>query len=597
MKQISFSIKQYIFILGAGISMMFLQGCGGGTPGTEAQITEISQLKNIRISIAGSSITNGENSYLGAESYVGKVEEYLREEKATTLRPGFGLSNNNLEIITDEPLCYKEELYKYSGIGTTITGTLTGDEISLAYAKERGNRGAAMIEFSVDGVIQETFSTYDTAVSVHTGNKNFTGNGTNTLFDLGEAFTFNHVIRLNGASTNGHINDELNGADNITPEFGEGEEWMIIRKVSNNEVHHFILFETPPTNNSTISASFKYGESIKTGKSTIGNLTQFIGSGTESPFGDGGVTYDVSNPQDIASGLDFRETDRRAIKTWKFDDNGLKNFTFTIKEIDDKASGTTPEFFINFVTNRMHYVQNAGIGGFKASDFLATSGLTTTKQIIDFAPNIFILESATNDANYRANLPTTNEWIIRLTDECIINPNSVKFTATDKTPEKGDVLIIGGYIDNIDDVAVRVIENWDAQTKIVKFLDKINVNDYNLRCQIKRIQKWEDNVEAVVNKVKQGVGSPLFVGIGTSGVPNLTDRKLAGYKEKGELLAIKLNAKFIDFYQKTYDFNGGIRETNTMPAQERWSLGDNTHLNDTGRTLFGEAITEELFGR
>ena len=610
-------MRRIIFIFGLVLSMIALQGCGGGggttptegnntggdddggggddgyTPGTDTSITDISQLKNIRISIAGSSITNGDNSYIGQNSYVGKVEEYLRETKATTLMSGNGLNSAN-ETFTNEPLCYKGTLSKYSGTGTTIRGTLTGDEISLAYAKERGNKGAAIIEFSVDGEVIETFSTYDATVSVKTGTKSFTGDGAETYFDLGEAFTFEHTIRVNGAITAGHINDELNDGDGINPKFN-GDEWMIIKKISNGKVNHFILFENPPSFNATIYATFKYGESIKPGKSTIGNLTQFIGSGTESPFGDGGVAFDITKSENIASGLDFRQTDDRAIKTWNFDESKQRNFTFTIKSLDSKATGSTPEFFVNFVTNRMHYIQNAGIGGFKASSFLETSGLTNTKQIIAFRPNIFILESGTNDANYRANRPTTNEWIVPETNSCTINPNSARFTTTNNTPKKGDILVVGSYTNDIDDVAIRIIESWDAQTKTATFLDDIVVSNYNVRCKIKRIEQWEDNVEAVISKVRTGVGLPLFVGIGTSGVPNLTDRKLAGYMEKGKLLADKLDAKFINFYQKTYDFNGGIDETG-QPANIRWSYGDNTHPNATGKTIFGDTINETLFG-
>ena len=587
-------MKKYISTL-AIASMLIFQGCGGGSGGGGSQITNISELDHIRISIAGSSITNGSNAYVSESSYVGKVEEYLRTQKATTLMPDDLTSTTAPVQFENEPMCYKGTLAKYSGKDTVISGTITGAEISLAYAKERGNKGASIIEFAVDGKVIDTFSTYDDAVSVHDGSKNFTGNGTNTYFDLGEAFTFDHTIRVNGNSTDGHINDEINDID-ISPTF-DGDDWMIIRKVSDSKVHHFILFRNPPANGATIQATFKYGESIKPGKSTIGNLTQNIGTGTESPYGEGGVPFDISKDENLASGLDFRQTDERAIKTWTFDDNGTKNFTFTIKSIDPKATGT-PEFFVNFVTNRMHYVQNAGIGGFKASDFLETSGLTTTKQIIDFKPNVFVLESGTNDAGYNyngfLNEDGTNNWLLK-------SAQITEFTLTSLTLNKtasilpGDILEIGSYSNDIDDIDVRIVKNWDASTKTATFDKELTAADYIGKiCRVKRIDKWEANVRDVINRVKSGVGSPLFLAIGTSGVPNLSTRSLAGYREKGMLLSDKLGASFVDFYKETYDFNGGIDETN-QPADIRWSYSDNTHPNEKGRELFGDAVNKALF--
>ncbi len=592
-------IRKVFLIIFTFFVILPFSGCG--STASSGSYNHLDEIKHIRISVAGSSITSGDNTLIGEDSYVGQVEKYLREELATTLMPSQLHSNTLPDIYEDESMCYRGILAKYKGTGTTISGELDGDELSLAYAKERGNLGASVIELYIDDVLYDTFSTYDERVAVKMYSLTFESDHKKRYFDLGHAFTYDHKVYVNGRRQKGHINYEFNGKrgkdqnDGITPSF-DGDDYMIIRKLSEKgEVHHFLLFRKPPRSGE-VKISFWAGESIKPGKSTVANLKMQIGSGLESPFGEGSRAYDAAKKENIASGLDFRQTDERAVKTWIFNKKKKRNFTFKISALDRRAEGSEAEFFINFVTNRMHYVQNAGIGGFTASDFLQKGTLTSIEQIIAFQPNVFILESGTNDANYLDNIPTTNQWLARDKRDFRLEPHKVVFNDfdPDNKPQRGDILVFGEYQDRIDNVAVRVIEKWSDAEKTAYFDKAIeNVGFYQSLCQVKRIAQWEENVENIINKVQNGVSYPILLAIATGGVPNLQERHMAGYHEKGIMFAKRLDIKYIDFYKKTYAFNGGLKERG-LPVEERWSYGDNTHPNPNGRYLFAETVIETL---
>ncbi len=579
MKQVSI-IKQYILGLTL-ISTMIFQGCGGGNTPTNGNPSgdtpivdkpiggETGEYKYNKVTIAGSSITWGQG-YLGEKAYLGEVEKYLRDKVATTIIPTNGTPIN-------DAMSYKGKLYKFTGAGTEISGIIRGDEISIAYAKERGNAGAT-VEMFIDGVRQDTFSTK--GEDIQSSVTNIEGDGEKVAFDLGRAHTFDHNVPQQYGT--GSIN---------TVECGDSvvnNGWMIIRKEVGKAIHHFIVFKNAPNGNFDIS--YKYGENIKPVKSSVDNIEQSIESTLESTCGE---KYSERTPPIPDQSLDFRQTDERAVKTWGKLDYKDHNFTLKIKE------GGSEEFILNFITNHMYYFQNAGISGATAEDLdpnlsynERNPNLRTTEQIIAFEPDLFILESSTNDAltwaREQAGEIGTNEWIVQ-NDNCTPYANKIIFTSTDSTPQKGDIIVIGRYNNNIDNIAVRIIDSWNSSTKTATFTKSLTSNDFNGNsCQIKRITKWENNVKKVVDKVIEDVGNTLKVGIATSGVPDLNDRKLMGYREKAEIMANDNGWMFFDFFQKTYDWK-------VANPGSQWSYGgDDTHPNAEGIVLFGVAITDVL---
>ncbi len=561
------NFKRYIYIL-AIFSALFFIGCGDtkvkapvdtdGDPTTGPIVTPSDpdkiDFKYNRITIAGSSITWGKGN-MGEGSYFGEVEKYLRDEVATTLIPDEG------EEISD-PMAYKGKLYKY-GAGTEISGTLEGDKISVVFAKERGSAGAK-VELWVDGVLQE--GVLDTkGEEVKSFTKNFSANGSTKSFDLGMAHTFNHSV---GGYGGGFINTAGYG------EFTFGSYgWAIIRKEVEDGVHHFITFKDAPSSN--FSVSYKYGKNIKPVKSSVDNTQQNIGTPIESTYGELSSTS-LSEDLNPKRGLDFRQTDISAVKTWNLDSYGDHNFTLKV---------TNGEFLLNFITNHMYFFQNAGIGGAEAKDLLeksAGNNARTTNQITAFKPDLFILESSTNDA---AN--GTNEWIESRDNRefTLVASNKIKLANTIDSIRAGDIVVMGDYDGDINSVAAGIVSavNGDELTLVSNVPSDIR-NFY----KIKRISKWENSVEEVINEVKSGISHKVKVGIATCGVPNLRERQLMGYTEKGKLMAKQNGWMFFDFFQKILAVEPGI------DVDKKWSFGDNTHPNDNGNRLFGKAIKEVL---
>ena len=561
------NFKKCISIL-AVFSALFFVSCGGedtkpkalvdvdddpttGPVATPSSPDKI-DFKYNRITIAGSSITWGKGN-MGEGSYVGEVEKYLREEVATTLIPAEG------EEIEDS-MAYKGKLYKY-GAGTEISGTLKGDKISVVFAKERGSAGAK-VELWVDGVLQE--GVLDTkGEEVKSDEECFTEN--KKTFDLGRAHTFNHNVTASGS---GFVN--TGGYHDGTFPFGD-DDWAIIRKRAGEEVHHFITFKN--TQMADFCVSYDYGENIKPVKSSVDNLGREMGTDLESRYGDN----QAGDTTRVKEGLDFRQNDTRAVKTWNLGLGNYGNHNFILKV-------TEGELLLNFITNHMYFFQNAGIGGAQAKDLLekTVGNARTTKQITAFKPDLFILESSTNDA---AN--GTNEWIEDRDNRefTSLASNKIKLANTIDSIRVGDVVVMGDYNGDINSVAAGIVSavNGDELTLTSNVPSDIR-NFY----KIKRISKWEDNVKAVVSEVKSGILHSVKVGIATCGVPDLTTRKLMGYTEKGKLMAKQNGWMFFDFFQKTLEVESG------KDTGKKWSFGDNTHPNDNGNRLFGEAIKEVL---
>jgi len=300
----------------------------------------------------------------------------------------------------------------------------------------------------------------------------------------------------------------------------------------------------------------------------------------------------------------FRETEPRSVtKICQNLENKEHNFKLTVK------SG---ELHLNFITNHMYFFQNAGIGGYAASTILGGANAwfphTTTDEVVDFDPDLFIFESSTNDAQkwideMQGGYTGTNHWKLESPTAFTIvkdRSNQIKLSSFPTEPVvAGDVVIMGAYNGDINTLAVGIVAKADSN--IITLQDNIPTNIEKM-CKIKSIKTWEDNVKEVIKRVKNGVGHTLKIGIGTSGVPNYFfpngsnainpnfPRRLMGYREKGIAMANDNGWMFFDFFNKVKAFNPGVDN-----GTNKWSLGDNTHPNATnGYRLFGEAITDVL---
>lgn len=549
----------------------------------------------LRISLGVSSITWG-YGYNGWGSYVGLFERFLRERLATTyLAQQLYSPSQTATMYYTEDTSYRGVIGKWTGIGAEFGCRLYGDEVSIAVAKERGNANAAIVELLIDGEVYDTFSTYND-LPAGTQPFSFTGDGVTTVFDLGAIGTYGHVLTVDGISRTVRLYDwPISTGGGFQP----SDFALVVRKAINVggsvEVRHVLAFKDAPAVGAAIGGSFSYGETIKPDKTTIGNKLVGIGSGLESPYGDGDVSFDPSEPTTFSSGLDFRETDDRSIHTWRFVDKSIRDVKFRVKELDPRASSGTPAVFVGYVTNRAHRIQNAGIGGGKVDDWLDTTDLKTTRQIASFKPTHVIVESCTNDdwavGTWRATRVLTGQTAAQVkavrngfdltalsgsgdnytvtTSHVMISgvtPFSVTFSAGPTFTLAGDgseVMILGDFRQDQRRVAARVITGWDAGTRTATFVEELSVDDLaqidslaelvGTTAQVRQIGGWADNVELVVNQLRAKIPGVKIL-MGTSGIPNIQHRLLEGYREMGMLKAAELNVGWIDFYRMTEEW-------------------------------------------
>ncbi len=575
----------------------------------------------LRVSVAGSSITWG-SGWLGEGSYVGGIEDFLRNVLATTIH-AMELDVRGDASTIRNPLFYRGNAKKLQGVGAAASFVLEGDELSISIGRERGNEGAAQIELYVDGMLYDTFTTYNPELYEEGKEAIFTGNGLSRIFDLGEAFTFEHVVTIDGVPKIGGMNTLPYGG---TPP----AEWdyIIIRKLAmingKPSVTHHIRFANAPDKGGKISVIYSVGESITHVRSTVGQIGKKLTDANESPYGDGKVNYDPANPSSLSSGLGFRESDPRAVLTWNFTESKSRRFEIRIRGLDPRAKGDVPELILNFATNRMHHIQNAGIGGWTAQRLLTDSGLNNVGFVQSFSPDIFLLESCTNDdhsehmdkawrkrtgltdaevrnvesANYFHTVTYISPDNYRVEDIRIIikaiTPNSAVLDGTDATfsIEVGDVLIIGDFKGDNRRVACRIVKTWDPITHTVTWTEPLRISDiaYIKRLDdlvggylvVKSSPGWSNAVQGCIDAVRKSNPDCQII-LGTSGIPNQHHRRLEGYRELAREICLQNGGFFADFYGRTLEWQYSQAQTNQLYIN---STRSTIATGDTEYTLF-----------
>jgi hypothetical protein len=544
--------------------------------------------RNLRMSFIGSSTTWGQG-FLGEESYVGFIENYVRNNFATTIEPSQMLTMGAWQIFDDERMCYRSAIGKLSGVGSTIDFDIYGDEISVALCKERGNAGAAIVELLIDGQVYDSFSTFN---PLPAGSDVFTfvGDGVSKSFDLGRAFTYSHEVTLDSSPVVGELSQGGFGGT-----FGASDIWMVVRKLVNlgggeYGIHHFLTFKNPPAAGVSIRCEYDFGESIKPTKSTVGNVGAEIGSGIESALGDASTSSSASRTLGMSSGLDFRQNDERSVQTWRFSRSEVRRCSLRIKSLDPRATGLAPELFVGFITNRMHYFQNAGIGGFMASNFFSENSRTNLRHVASFKPDFVSIKLAANDDwsvhefkawNVRAGVSRSELAAVETAyylrgvsgagdsytvedSRCpiaAISPFSVTFDSSVSlgAVAAGDQIIFGDYHGDNRRLVVRLVDLWDGHTAFFKtelmpddliYMQSIS-ELVGETAQVKSIALWEQNIRTIIGDLK-AYSPGLKFGLSTDGLPNYKMRRLEGYADVAQSLSNEISSvEFVDAYGAT----------------------------------------------
>ncbi|WP_180173058.1 hypothetical protein [Acinetobacter sp. YH12029] len=567
--------------------------------------------KPYRVAIAGSSITWGQG-YLGEGSYVGIVEQILRNQYAKTIHASTiaptatTLSGNDF---------YLGSAKRINGLNSEVSFNLDGDELSLSVARERENTGACLVELYVDNVLYDTFDT-STKPSV-SRTENFTGNGSTIKFNLDGCFTYDHAVTVGGVLKAGKVNTQGSGAS-----IPASDDYMIIRRYDgiSNQVVHVLWFKEAPTG--AIVVTYKQGENIRHLKGTIDRSGAGFTSTLESTYGDGSTSYDPANPSAVSSGFGFRESDNRSVKTWKFSESKTRSYKLKIKALHSSATGATPYLDLNFVTNRMHHIMNAGIGGWEAREFISSPiKINMIDEVINFNPDIVLIESCTNDdwstglfkahvvrsgltaaqilaeptANYftaisgTASNKTANDVRIPMT---AITSNTITLApdVVDTNIAVGDVVVIGDYGCNHQRVAVRVIKAYDSATKTItlnrsisddEFYQAESLNDLLSEfVMIYNAPNWVNQNKQLVEMIESALPD-CKITIATAGIPHFYLRKLFGYREIAQKVAKDNHIGFVDYYDATFDYQYSqqlsTHQTITSTGASEYTLTGSAH--------------------
>lgn len=449
--------------------------------------------KNWRICFAGSSVTWG-----GGFLQSGLVKEAIlniQRNKSITVEPDMVEIKGSSSYLSGDnnQKYFGGKAVKITGRGSSIKFSIIGDEITLVQGIERNNNSASEIEVYIDGKLYDTMNNWNSS-PIGTEKIKFEGDGVKKKFDLGRAFTFGHQIRLNDKLLKGGHNHGGYGGGAIS----DGLDYLVIRKYGKDkngdpEVHHWISFKNAPAKGDKVFVAFSYGEEISYEKTTIGKSDK---EELESPYGDGDVSFDITKPTSVSSGLDFRETDNRAIKTYRFAEIKKRNVELKLKGNYNRAKGV-PYFIFNFATNRIFYFQNAGIGGWKLASFNNPKEFNRGyKKIVSFSPDILYMETTPNDdwnvkgyklyteysdfslqelqsirtlpiksITYGEDSNTYNfqKWVGKIAE---ITANSVTFLVDkhhkiDNLPGKGDHVFLGGYYSNNREYIVRKVDRYN----------------------------------------------------------------------------------------------------------------------------------------
>lgn len=540
--------------------------------------------KPYRVAIAGSSITWG-GGYLGEESYVGTVEQMLRTQFAKTIHAK--------DIATSATTLTGSDFYlgsakRISGLNTEISFNLDGDELSLSVARERENTGACLVELYVDSVLYDTFDTY-TKPSV-SRTQNLTGNGADLKFDLDGCFTYDHVVTVDGVAKTGKLNTQKDGAS-----IPSSDDYMIIRRYDsvNNRVVHTLWFKTAPTG--AIVVNYKQGENIRHLKGTIDRSGAGLTTILESAYGDGSVSYDTTVPSAVSSGFGFRESDVRSVKTWKFSDSKTRAYKLKIKALHTSATGATPYLDLNFVTNRMHHLMNAGIGGWTAASFINHAlKINMIDKVIDFNPDIVLIESCTNDdwttGVFKAYVSKTGLTAAQILAEPTANYfKAISGTSSNKTVQDvrlqmtaidatsitlasntvdtdiavGDIIFLGDYGGSHKRMAIRTVKAYDSVSKKITLNRAISTANFaqvdslsdllSEHVMIMNAPTWATQVKTLCDSIWSALPD-CKISLATAGVPHFYIRKIFGYRELAQKVAKEYGLGFADFYNASLDF-------------------------------------------
>ena len=433
------------------------------------------------------------------------------------------VETTNGEVQTNDVKFMDGKAIKISGVGAEIKFKHKGSELNICQVIERTS------DFALIGLYDG-----DTKVAEFTNHNTTIGSDTEQ-FNLKRCFTYSHVLKVNGVSKNIILNTQGYGGT-----FPVGVDCLVIRSLDDNgNVIHTLYFKEAPTVGAVIDVSYNYGETICFVKSTVGETES---GENESPYGDGTISYDPTNPADIGSGLDFRLINEKSFYKFWFDSDVEREITLKIE------GGNNPYFVFNFASSVFHNVMNAGIGGWTAAIFNSGSYINRAYwNIADyFSPDVVTIGLTGNDdwANYPRKIKRVYNGItldelkqfpmlevgeieyVKESDTYNVTKNIgiIKEITTRslKADEiigsdvaKGDFVRIGTYTGDLRQVQTRRIETVDNVQGQITWAEPLHLNEFicietiddlvGQEISIRSIEQYMQQMELLISNIKKMV--------------------------------------------------------------------------------------------
>ena len=425
---------------------------------------------------------------------------------------------------------FEDNAIKITGVGSTIKFKHKGSELNICQVVERTSEYALIGLYDGETKVAEFTNHNDT---IGSDSKTFTGNGTQTKFNLDRCFTYGHSLTVNGIIKTIALNTSGYGAS-----FPEGVDCLVIRAMNSDgdKVIHSLWFKEAPANEANIQVSYNYGETICFVKSTVGETTD---GENESTYGDGNISYDPVNPATIGSGLDFRCINEKAFFKFWFNDDSEREITLKIE-----GGSSNPYFCFNFSSTVYHNVMNAGIGGYTASTFndISNRPLTSWPNIANyFSPDFVTIGLTGNDdwLNYPRKINRiVNMSISELREFPSLEIGKIEYKTDSDTYDVtvnagliteitsrslkstsivgssvvvGDFARIGTYTGDLRQVQTRRIETVNLETGEITWAEPLHLNEYlcmdslqdlvGQEVSIRSIEQYMTNMKELITNI------------------------------------------------------------------------------------------------
>ena len=491
--------------------------------------TYIMPMQQKNVVFAGSSNVWGDGFLF--HSYLKKPIDWLYKSsgKYTAYND---VETTNGEVQTNDVKFMDGKAIKISGVGAEIKFKHKGSELNICQVIERTSDYALIGLYNGDKKVAE-FTNHNTTIGSDT--EQFSGDGKKIKFNLKRCFTYSHVLKVNGVPKNIILNTQGYGGT-----FPVGADCLVIRSLDDNgNVIHTLYFKEAPIAGAVIDVSYNYGETICFVKSTVGETES---GENESPYGDGTISYDPTNPANISSGLDFRLINEKSFYKFWFDSDVEREITLKIE------GGNNPYFVFNFASSVFHNVMNAGIGGWTAAISNSDSYINRAYwNIADyFSPDVVTIGLTGNDdwANYPRKIKRVYNGItldelkqfpmlevgeIEYVEESdtynvtknigIIKEITTRSLKADEIigsdVAKGDFVRIGTYTGDLRQVQTRRIETVDNVQGQITWAEPLHLNEFicietiddlvGQEISIRSIEQYMQQMELLISNIKRMV--------------------------------------------------------------------------------------------